>query len=803
MNIADQIEWEQECAVRGSERYCANQQRLKDTGQVEQTDTVSYLLQERLIEVATILEFRTENKKRGKSAHTRAKYKKYLKMLAMGDYTKVAYMGVTAMFKDAIRSKKDNKTLVGLCASIGKTLEVEAKCTIFQNENEAYYNKVIQSFKSQKLTDVTHMQKVLMLKFKEFDMKWNELTTALRVVVGQIVVAVVMEVFPEVFYIEAIKKPKGHQKILSVTMEFEKWLTEFETTRGFMYPYLLPLKIQPVDWDGEGVGGYYTHTMKARLPLIKTRGKEAKKFIKKHTPKQHIAAINKIQKTKWCINQNVFDIQKEVFEKGLQVGLPSNVEIKPPPFPEHLKDIDKDDLTEPQKEEVTNWKVSAKEAYRKEMTRKGKVLLYMQGRKLAEELYEWDEFYFAYNCDFRGRIYCATAVLSPQGADTAKGLLQFKDKVVLGDSGVRWLAVHGANTYGNDKVSYGDRVSFIQEHERAIRETVIDPISSRDYWGAADKPYQFLAFCFEWANCDYGRNPKAESQIPVGQDGSCNGLQHFSAMLRDEVGGRATNLLPCDKPMDIYQEVADVCADKLRVIDNPMAQKLYTVGITRKCAKRPVMTLPYGATQRSARMYILDWLEDNWSKFDLPEEYRFQYANYLTPILWESIGEVVIAARAAMSWLKRNTPKTFVKWVTPLGFPVYQHYAEWDVVTVRTQLNGGIRLTVGSPNEAHPKVSTQRSGISPNFVHSIDSSHMVLTVNNIDAPAFAMIHDDFGVHAGHSEHLASIIRKAFKYIYMKYDPLESWATQVGLVGCSLERGDLDITEITEAQYFFG
>jgi DNA-directed RNA polymerase len=40
-------------------------------------------------------------------------------------------------------------------------------------------------------------------------------------------------------------------------------------------------------------------------------------------------------------------------------------------------------------------------------------------------------------------------------------------------------------------------------------------------------------------------------------DGTCNGYQHLSAMGRDPIGGRATNLVPGMKPADIYQEVAD------------------------------------------------------------------------------------------------------------------------------------------------------------------------------------------------------------------------------------------------------
>lgn len=36
--------------------------------------------------------------------------------------------------------------------------------------------------------------------------------------------------------------------------------------------------------------------------------------------------------------------------------------------------------------------------------------------------------------------------------------------------------------------------------------------------------------------------------MPVHQDGSCNGLQHYAALGRDMTGGFAVNLCPSDKP---------------------------------------------------------------------------------------------------------------------------------------------------------------------------------------------------------------------------------------------------------------
>ena len=78
------------------------------------------------------------------------------------------------------------------------------------------------------------------------------------------------------------------------------------------------------------------------------------------------------------------------------------------------------------------------------------------------------------------------------------------------------------------------------------------------------------------------------SRLPVSVDGTCNGLQHLSMLMRDEVGGKATNLIPGEGPQDIYQQVADE-ANRL----------LGQSKVSRKMAKRPTMTLPYGSTQRA------------------------------------------------------------------------------------------------------------------------------------------------------------------------------------------------------------
>ena len=60
-------------------------------------------------------------------------------------------------------------------------------------------------------------------------------------------------------------------------------------------------------------------------------------------------------------------------------------------------------------------------------------------------------FYLPHNLDFRGRAYTIAPYLTHIGDDLSRGLLTFAEKKPLGKSGLRWLKIHLANVYGNDK----------------------------------------------------------------------------------------------------------------------------------------------------------------------------------------------------------------------------------------------------------------------------------------------------------------------------------------------------------------
>lgn len=67
-----------------------------------------------------------------------------------------------------------------------------------------------------------------------------------------------------------------------------------------------------------------------------------------------------------------------------------------------------------------------------------------------------------------------------------------------------------------------------------------------------------------------------------------------------------------------------------------------------------------------------------------------------------------------------------VEWVTPLGIPIIQPYHR----EAKIQVKGGIQsitLTSSMDFSQKPNTLKQKNGFPPNFIHSLDSSHMMLT----------------------------------------------------------------------------
>jgi len=454
--------------------------------------------------------------------------------------------------------------------------------------------------------------------------------------------------------------------------------------------------------------------------------------------------------------------------------------------------------------------------------------------------------YFPYQLDYRGRAYAMVATPSPQGDDAARAALEFADGKALEPTGEHWLAVHLANTHGQDKVPFAAREAWVRAREGTIRDLarLLDPAAgapavhlaalgdvARALWAGAEQPWQFLAACREWATRG---DPGFVSRLPVALDGSASGYQHLSALARDRAGAEATNLLDREEPADLYLRV--VHALRPRVEADARAGNAAATAwldpatgeatrVTRKAVKRGVMTTPYGVTRGGLRRQILGHLEPEQSgPFDEP----WQTADYLAAALRGGIGAVVGNAPAVMTWLQDVATALFtefghgVAWTTPAGFPVVvEHYREKPRVVRWTppgQKRREIALRVPAPEVLGIDLRKQRSTIAPNFVHALDAAHLMLTVRRLHGEGlrhFAAIHDSYGVHACDADRLVRALREEFVRMYRaplleQFLDAQIAALPAGASTAAIEAfratipitGDLDLDEVLRARYMF-
>lgn len=554
-----------------------------------------------------------------------------------------------------------------------------------------------------------------------------------------------------------------------------------------------PLVEPPLDWDynTNSGGGYHTPEGRRGRPFA----------VKGHGPRRTsevlIRSLNYLQQIAWVVNARVLSAVREAslhYDFG-QVVSPGTSD--PVPFPE-----------DPSDEEKAAWKAGMREWYTDKRVRG---IHHIKSRKMfeeAEELVGYPSIWFAYNADSRGRKYTRSSGIGPQGNDLGKGLIMLaKGEPLDSPEAEWWFTIHGANKYGVDKVDLDARKAWVLEHEQAILMAASDPLNS-DFWRAADCPVQFLAWCMEYS--DWKKYGKAFlSHLPLGQDGTCNGLQNYSALFRDEVGGYATNLVPGDSPRDIYAIVAERTLESLAAApDSPGRTSWMSHGVTRKVTKRTTMTLPYGATRYAASEFIRkDYIEVVRPK-EIPLVMYGDAAKYLSHHVWDAIGRTVIKAQEAMEWLKGwakhcvETGQT-VQWVTPTGLTVKSEYNKMVKTKIECRAFIQNRLVLYKQTDDIDLRKVQFA-IAPNFIHSLDASHLDMVIAACEAEGIPIvaIHDDFGTTARHTQRLHEIIREQFVRMYTEFDIIGDMARSVGYEVPPPTPGSLDLELVKQSTYFF-
>ncbi len=819
--LEKQIELEKKMTQQSIDKYRAEVSKAKQEGQFACLPASTKLISKILNDYANAIDKYINDYTKGRAVRGGRISVDVIQRL--DDIDTVAFIAA----KTIINSLTLRITTVAIYKAIGQALEDEFKMREFKKENTHYY-KSIQSDLNKKGAKAVRKKNITSAVFNHrLDFHLDRWTVTEKVQTGMVLVNLFIQSTGLVELEDVYKKVK-HYKVLIATPELSEWFSAMDERLELLQPLFLPMIHPPKPWTSIVDGGYLSPYIK-KNKLIKNN---SKKYLKElETAKMPIVyeAINHLQNTAWQVNNKVLDVVKALWEEGKAVAeLPDREDepLIPFPYPEKTKD---DTYTDEEKETIKKWKRDTYEIHKRNVQKRSIRLLVSQILRIAQQFRSYESIYFPHQMDFRGRLYPIPVLLQPQGSDLAKGLLHFaRGKPLDDEQALRWLMIQGANTYGYDKESYDNRVQWVREHTQEFIEYAELPLQNRG-WVEADKPFQFLAWCFEYA--DYCSNPSEFlSHLPIQLDGTCNGLQHYSALLRDLKGGCAVNLVNSEKPNDIYGVVATRLEEKLnellqdRSLDVNYSRHWLDLGINRKLTKRPVMVLPYGGTLLSCREYIGEYLTDNyspdylWKHFgvgETPTDCIFKVSVWLSKYLWQAIQETLQSAIVGMAYLRKLArvamkDKKALEWFTPTGLLIRQAYPARKKKEVKTELYGSIiKTNVNEDLENDIDTQRQLNGICPNFIHSLDASCLMLYLNKCKEAgidSFMTVHDCYGVHAADTETSAKLLREAFVEIY-KQSILENFTDDL-LQNTTQEapelpqKGSLDINEVLNSEYFF-
>lgn len=568
----------------------------------------------------------------------------------------------------------------------------------------------------------------------------------------------------------------------------------------------LPMLVPPEPWTDFNKGGFISQP--AKMMRIKLGDSDQRYYaeaaIGKGDMAQTFKGLDVLGKTSWRINQPVFDVMLKAWNSGEAIAniAAENPKFEVPPEPE----ASNDPLVRRRWIRAVKLIENAKSGLHSQRCFQNFQL------EIARALRN-QEFFFPHNIDFRGRAYPIPPYLNHMGADHCRGLLQFGRGRELGERGLKWLRVHLANVFGFDKASLKEREAFTDENIANIYDSASKPLDGSRWWLNAEDPWQCLAACMELKNAlESPDATKFVSHLPIHQDGTCNGLQHYAALGGDVWGAQQVNLEPGDRPADVYSAVANlvkasIAADKEQ--GNRYAQIL-DGRITRKVVKQTVMTNVYGVTYVGAKDQVRKQLVAAYN--DLPNDDVLNpgtLSAYIASKIFTSLSTMFRGAHDIQYWLgecasritqcltpeqldrleggwpsaalgsrtsnkqtrsgaRLEDPGEFrssVVWTTPLHMPVVQPYRHMKSKIVHTNMQ---LITLSEPHRSSPvSKRKQLQGFPPNFIHSLDATHMLLSALQCDEKGltFAAVHDSFWTHASDVDSMNTILRDTFIRIH--------------------------------------
>ena len=199
---------------------------------------------------------------------------------------------------------------------------------------------------------------------------------------------------------------------------------------------------------------------------------------------------------------------------------------------------------------------------------------------------------------------------------------------------------------------------------------------------------------------------------------------------------------------------------------------------------------------------------------------------YISNKIFDSLEQMLPSAKKIQDWLTLSARKIAltgepVTWVTPLGLVAKQAYFKDNPHHNRSLHTPFNYVNLRREDSGTPDVRKQCGGFAPNFVHSLDATHMLYTALGCAQRGltFASVHDSFWTHACDVDVLNTVCREEFirlhkqglldnlrDYFDRNYagkrlrkpvdDRIEAYFDELP------QRGELNIDQVIESKYFF-
>ena len=653
--------------------------------------------------------------------------------------------------------------------------------------------------------------------------------------------------FSHIFYEQVEYTKNNTSKFCRMHQDAQCAIAMSQEALSWLKPMYAAFVVPPKPWASYSTGAYHCPKLASSVTLVKDAtfkvqkdiANDFKKAKEKGEVPAYVEAINILQAVPLKINVPVLDAVRWAWENGKEFGkFPRSVELEQLQRVEDWSALDDD---EKKRHMSTSKKIKEKNA----AIRSGAIVM-ARDLDSATDLAKFDKFWLAWSFCTRGRVY-PVSHFNYHRDDHIKAMFLLANGSPLTVENDEWLMIHIANTGDFEKISkesLEDRVKWFLENEELILSVLVDPQASFDFWSQADKPLQFFAACLEWGKYKF-QGEGYVCGIPPALDGSCSGSQHYSAASRNKTTGKLVNLVPTERPQDVYQTLADAVNKVLNAIskgsatgseDKVLADLWIDYGIGRKELKTNCMTFVYSSVKygfaTQIKKQIMEELTDEVLHSKTPIKHPFgdhkaqdKAAQFLAGISYGCVQQVLSPAAEGMEFFRKcagalaneNKP---MHWRTPIGFPVTQKKTLWNTQKVKVYLYdrvAGIKkraqITLNTPSD-RICVRQSKSGISPNIIHSMDSSHLLSTVLALKANGITdmmMIHDSFAVPCEHAWDLFRIVRETFINQYDDYCLYEAiWEATIQQLSDTSEiealprpsKGDLDLAKIADSDFCF-